>query len=43
MSGPHAAAVRASIAKHDPAAETTITAATDSPSDVHEHEQAVPA
>ena len=42
MTGPHAAAVRASIAKHDPAAETTIAEAMGSLSDVHEHEQAVP-
>jgi len=30
MAGPHAAAVRASIAKHDPAADVTIAQAMDS-------------
>lgn len=41
MAGPHAAAVRASIAKHDPAAEVTIAAAMDSLTHVEAHERAV--
>ena len=40
---PHAAAVRASIAKHDPAAEVTIAEAMDSLTDVEAQERAVPA
>ena len=43
MAGPHAAAVRASIAKHDPAAEVTIAEAMDSLTDVQAQERAVPA
>ena len=42
MAGPHAAAVRASIAKHDPAAEITIAEAMDSLSDVEAHEAVLP-
>ena len=42
MAGPHAAAVRASIAKHDPAAEVTIAEAMKSLSDVEAHEAVVP-
>jgi type IV secretory pathway TraG/TraD family ATPase VirD4 len=42
MAGPHAAAVRASIAKHDPAAEVTIAEAMESLSDVEAHEAVLP-
>lgn len=41
MAGPHAAAVRASIAKHDPAAEVTIAEAMDSLTEVEAQERAV--
>ena len=40
MTGAHAAAVCASIAKHDPAAEVTIAEAIDSLHDVEAREQA---
>lgn len=40
MAGPHAAAVRASIAKHDPAADTTLAEAMDSLSDIEAQERA---